>query len=59
MFPELNDRKVTLNEIIDSAKQQQLARLEAKKKPLKVLTNIVDVITDGVQGSKLYEINES
>jgi hypothetical protein len=30
MFPELNDRKVTLNEIIDSAKQQ-LARLEAKK----------------------------
>jgi hypothetical protein len=29
--PKLNDRKVTLNEIIDSAKQQQLARLEAKK----------------------------
>jgi 5'-3' exonuclease len=58
LFPELTQRKVTLNEILVSAKKQQEEREATKLKPLKVLTNILERITDGVQGEKIYEINE-
>jgi 5'-3' exonuclease len=57
-FPELKERKVELSEIIEKAKQLQNQRLEEKKKPLQVFTNIVEGITDGVQGDELYKINE-
>jgi DNA polymerase-1 len=58
LFPELKERKVTLNEIIEDAKKQQLERIENKKKPLKILDNIINKVTDGVQKEKIYEINE-
>lgn len=58
LFPMLKERKVTLTEIIDDAKKQQEERLSNKQKPLKVLDNIINVVTDGIQGKKLYEINE-
>ena len=57
LFPMLSERKLTLNEIIDEAKKQQLERTENKKKPLKILHNILNRVTDGVQGDKIYEIN--
>lgn len=57
-FPDLTKRKVLLTEIIESAIQQQLDRKEKKQKPLKVLDNIINCVTDGVQGKQLYEINE-
>jgi len=57
-FPEIKERKVTLNEIIDSAKKQQEERISKKLKPLKVFDNIINVVTDGIQGNRLYEINE-
>ena len=57
-FPELTERKVTLNEIIEQASKQQEERIAQKQKPLKVLQNIIDAVTDGVQGDKIYEINE-
>ena len=57
-FPELTERKVTLNEIIEQASKQQEERITQKKKPLKVLQNIIDAVTDGVQGKKIYQINE-
>jgi len=57
-FPELKERKVTLNEIIEQARKQQEERIATKQKPLKVLQNIIDAVTDGVQGNKIYEINE-
>ena len=57
-FPELNERKVYINEIIEKSKVLQLERIENKQKPLKVLDNIINSITDGVQGDKIYEINE-
>lgn len=56
-FPELKERRVELNEIIDKAKVLQEQRINNKLKPLKAFTNIVEGITDGVQGDKLYEIN--
>lgn len=58
LFPEFKERKVLLTEIIESAIQQQLERKTKKQKPLKVLDNIINCVTDGVQGDKLYEINE-
>jgi DNA polymerase-1 len=57
LFPEFKDRKVTLEEIINSAKKQQEQRLIEKKKPLKILDNIINSITDGVQKERIYEIN--
>jgi 5'-3' exonuclease len=57
-FPELITRKVLLSEIIESASKQQIERKENKQKPLKVLDNIINCVTDGVQGKQLYEINE-
>ena len=54
----MKERKVTLNEIIEQARKQQEERIATKQKPLKVLQNIIDAVTDGVQGNKIYEINE-
>ena len=58
LFPEVKERKTTVTEIIESAKKQQEERILKKEKPLKVLDNIIHGITDGVQGNRLYEINE-
>jgi DNA polymerase-1 len=58
LVPELAERKVELDEIIEKAKQLQKVRLDEKKKPLAVLDNIILGITDGVQGDQLYIINE-
>jgi DNA polymerase-1 len=58
LFPELKDRVITLNEVIDGAKERQLERTSNKKKPLIVLNNIINSVTDGPQKERLYEINE-
>ena len=58
LFPEVKERKTTVTEIIEGAKKQQEDRILKKQKPLKVLDNIIHGITDGVQGDRLYEINE-
>lgn len=57
LFPEIKERKVTLNEIIEKATILQQQRIEAKQKPLGVLDNIINGITDGPQGNELYRIN--
>lgn len=57
-FDEITKRKVTLNEVIEKAKNINEERAKLKKKPLKWAENIVNRVTDGVQGSKIYEINE-
>ena len=57
-FPQLTERKVTLDEIIEEASKLQDKRLEAKKPKLQVLENIINGVTDGIQGDRLYEINE-
>lgn len=56
-FPEVKERKVTLEEIIERARQINEDRAKEKKKPLKWAENIVNGVTDGVQGGKVYEIN--
>jgi len=58
LFPELKDRQMTLSEIIDGAKLKQKERIDKKQPPLKVLDNIINGITDGVQKERVYEIND-
>lgn len=58
LFPGITEKKMELYEIIEEAKKLQETRLSEKKKPLAVLDNIINGITDGVQGDQLYEINK-
>ena len=58
-FPELREREVTLDEVIEKARMLNESRASEKKKPLKWCDNIVNGVTDGVQGDRLYEINRS
>ena len=57
-FPQLKEREVSLGEIIEKSKEIQNNRLENKMKPLRVLDNIINKKTDGIQGEKIYEINK-
>lgn len=57
-FSEIKTRKMCLQEIIDKSIKINEERVKAKKKPLKWAENIVNRITDGVQGKDIYEINE-
>lgn len=58
-FPEVKTQKVDINWLINRAKELQEERIKAKKKPLKVYNNIIERITDGIQGETIYEINEA
>jgi len=57
-FPQIGERHVSLTEVLEEAKILQENRIKEKKPPLKVLDNIVNKVTEGVQGTKVYEINE-
>lgn len=57
-FPEFKEREVTLNEVIEKAKTLNEERVKEKKKPLKWAENIVNRVTDGIQGERIYEIND-
>lgn len=58
LFPSLKTDKTNLEAIISRSKELLDERKQAKKKPLKSLENIVNGVTDGCQGDKIYEINE-
>lgn len=58
MFPDLKTKKITLNEIMERSQAIQNDRLQQKKKPLKTLENLLNHVTDGCQGDKIFEINE-
>jgi 5'-3' exonuclease len=57
-FPEIKIKTVTISEIIEKSKELQIQRINNKLKPLQIFENIVMKITDGIQGDKVYEINE-
>ena len=56
-IPEFKTRKVELEEVVSRARQINEERSRNKKKPLKWAENIVNRVTDGVQGDMIYEIN--
>ena len=57
-FEEFKKRKVALEEVIEKASKINEQRISEKKKPLKWAENIVNKVTDGCQGEKIYDINE-
>lgn len=58
LFPNLKTEKSDLKAVIARSKELLEERKANKKKPLKTLENIVNGVTDGCQGDKIYEINE-
>lgn len=56
-IPEFKTRKVELEEVVDRVRKLNEERVSTKKKPLKWAENIVNRVTDGVQGDMVYEIN--
>jgi 5'-3' exonuclease len=54
-FPQLKERKVTLEEIIEESKIIQKNR---ENKPLKIIDNIINGVSKGVHRGPLYEINK-
>lgn len=58
LFPEIRERKIDLGFILRRSRELLDDRKAAKKKPLKSLENIINGVTDGCQGNRLYEINE-
>lgn len=57
-FPMIKDREVDLKEVISESIKLQSDRVENKKKPLKSIDNLINGKTIGLQGDKLYEINQ-
>lgn len=58
LFPEIKEKKTTLEAIIERSKELLEERKQQKKKPLKSLENILNGVTDGIQGKDIYEINK-
>lgn len=56
-FPELITTKTDLETVVRRSKELLEERKTNKQKPLKVLENIVNGVTEGCQGDKLYEVN--
>ena len=57
-MPELLERPVTVEEVVERAKELADERVKNKQKEKKVLYNIINQITDGSHPeNKLYEIN--
>lgn len=57
-YPELMERKVTLEEVIDKAKKLNEERERYGRPPIQWAYNIEHGINTGAQGNRLYEINE-
>ena len=58
LFPQIKNEKIDLEFIMRRSKELLDERKAEKKKPLKSLENILNGVTDGCQGDKLYEINQ-
>lgn len=58
-IPEIKERPLTLEDVKKMAAEILEERKASKKKPLKVLENVLEGVTDGCQGDRLYEINEA
>jgi len=58
LFPQISEKEVSLYEVLNEAQKLRNDRVESGRKPLKSLDNILESVTDGVQGKRLYEIND-
>lgn len=58
LMPEIITQEVKLWDVIERCKALSEERIKDKKKPLAAYENIINGITTGMQGDKLYEVNE-
>ena len=58
-FPEMVENKGTVEAVIALTESILNRRKEEKKKPLKTLENVLNKVTDGIQGDRIYEINKA
>lgn len=58
LFPSLKNEKSSIDEVLEMTNTLLDERKQEKKKPLKALTNLIDRVTDGIQGKDIYEINK-
>lgn len=58
LFPDAKTKKYSLDEVIHQTEELIAERVKNKKKPLQVMTNIIDRITLGSQGKNIFEIND-
>ena len=57
-FPRVITEKVTLEEIIEESKKINEDRIKHYKAPLRALINVINRVTDGEQGDRIFEINK-
>jgi len=57
-FPDVIKNERSVDDIVNEASRINEERVRNKKKPLKVLENIVNKVTEGCQGSDIYDINK-
>ena len=58
LFPDAKTKKYTLDDIFVETKKNIEERIKNKQKPLQVTENILNKVTLGSQGDKIYEIND-
>jgi len=58
LFPDISKKEVSLHQILTEAQKLKNDRIDSGKKSLKALDNLLDSVTDGIQGKRLYEIND-
>ena len=58
LIPEINNKKITLNDIKVRAQEMINERIKNKKKPLQVHENIINGISNKQYNGNFYEINE-
>lgn len=58
LFPEAKTHKMDLEAILERSKVLMEERIKEKKKPLESTKNIVNRVTNGCQGTDIYEINK-
>lgn len=58
LVPEIDSKKLNLNDVIDRAKKLNEERTLNKKKPLVFCENIINQVSDGSNNGNVFEINE-
>lgn len=57
LFPKAVTDKMSVDEILEETKRLIDERKASKKKPTKVMENIIGRVTDGCHGKDIYEVN--
>lgn len=58
LFPDAKTKKLSLDEVLDISQKLIDERRLKKQKPLKSTENIINRVTNGSQGTDIYEINK-